>query len=143
MSRENLGSPLSSGILIKCYTDSGQLKSGLLDLKKQGKLVPCVEIVKTGPSVVQVKEGQWGLLNDTVKPSVIVIHGEMFHLIKEYDLLYVYDHKPSMDEIYMTNTSIKVDLTPYVDVTPFVDMKAKFRNENNELVTLKGDKIAE
>ena len=141
--KKSLGSPLNSGILVKCYVDNGELKSGLLDLKKQGKLVPCVEIVKVGPKVTQVSEGQWGLVNDNVNPKAIVINNEMYHLINEYDLLYVYDVPPTIDEVMSTNTSVKVDLTPYVDIELFKDMKAKFRDESNNLVTLSGAKIVE
>jgi co-chaperonin GroES (HSP10) len=141
--QKNLGSPLNSGILVKCYVDSGVTKSGLFDPKKQGKMVPCVEIVKVGPKVEQVKEGQWALVNQAVQPKAIVIQGEIFHLIKEYDLLYVYDEPPTMDEVYNSDASVTQDLTPYVDIEPFKNMKAKFRNEEGELVTLKGDKIPE
>jgi hypothetical protein len=141
--QKNLGSPLNSGILVKCYVDSGVTKSGLFDPKKQGKMVPCVEVIKVGPKVEQVKEGQWALVNQAVQPKAIVIKGEIFHLLKEYDLLYVYDEPPTMDEVYNSDASVTQDLTPYVDIEPFKDMKAKFRNEEGELVTLKGDKIVE
>jgi hypothetical protein len=142
-SNDKLGSPLDSGILVRCFKDSGELKSGLFDPSKQGKLVPCVEIVKVGPAVKQATVGQWALLNNTVKPSTIVIKGELFYLIKEYELMYLYDEKPTMDEIYQTDNSVTKDMTPYVNVESFVDMKAKFRDEKGDLVTLKGDKITE
>ena len=141
--KKNLGSPLNSGILVKCYVDNGELKSGIFDPKKQGKLVPCVEIIKVGPKVTQVSEGQWGLVNDNANPKVIIINGGIYHLINEYDLLYVYDVPPTIDEVMSTNNSVKIDLTPYVDIEIFKDMKAKFRDEDNNLVTLGGSKIIE
>ena len=144
MENKGLGSPLGSGMLVRCFRDSGELKSGLFDPKKQNRIVPCVEILKCGPDVKQAKDGQWGLMNDTCKPSAIKIGDEVLFLMKEYELMFLYDTKPSMDEIYMTDiTGTAKDLTEYVDVTPFVDMKAKFRDEDNNLVTLKGDRITE
>jgi hypothetical protein len=140
---ESLGTPLNSGLLVKCYVDSGTTKSGLFDPKKQGKMVPCVEIIKVGPKVTQVKANQWALVNQAIQPKAIVIKGEIFHLINEYDLLYVYDEPPTMEEVYNTDASVTQDLTHYVDIEPFKNMKAKFRNEDGDLVTLKGDKIAE
>lgn len=142
--KKSLGSPLSSSILVRCFRDSGELKSGLFDPKKQGKIVPCVEILKCGPDVKQAKEGQWGLMNDACKPSAIKLGDDVLFLMKEYELIYLYDEKPSMEEIYMTEiTGTIKDLTPFVDVTPFENMKAKFRDEDNNLVTLGGSKITE
>jgi co-chaperonin GroES (HSP10) len=143
MSKKNYGSPFGSGVLVRVFKDNGELKSGIFDPTKQGALVPCVEVLKVGPDVKQVKEGDWVLTTINSKPSPIVIGDELLYLIKEYDVMYVYAEKPSMEAVYATNIDPKRDLSPYVDVTPFKDLKAKFRDEEGNLVTLSGTPIKE
>jgi len=124
--------PLGSKMIVRAY-----LKPQSIILRlNQKEIVPCVEIMKIGPDVKYVKEGQWCLVRDNVEPGQFKYGEELFYFFQEHDVQVIFDEKPDYEIIMGTNTSIVRDLTEYVKVDKLSKVKAKItEKDESEVLT--------
>lgn len=88
-------------------------------------IVPCLEVMKKGPNVKNIEEGQWVRINDAITPSLFPYKGEIFYFFQEHDVAFVYDEQPSLDDVLGSATMIVRDLTEYVVIDKMKKVKAK------------------
>ena len=105
--------PLGSKMIVRAYLKP---QSAIINLKAK-EIVPCVEVMRIGPDVKHVKEGQWVFIRDGITPGQ-------------------FDDKPDYEMIMGTDTSIVRDLTEYVNVDKLSKLKAKItEKDESEVIT--------
>lgn len=124
--------PLGSKMIVRAYLKPQSIILGL-DSKE---IVPCVEIMKVGPDVKHVKEGQWCLVRDNVQPGQFKYGEELFYFFQEHDVQVIFDEKPNYEIIMGTDTSIVRDLTEYVKIDKLSKVKANItEKDESEVLT--------
>ena len=92
-------------------------------------IVPCLQIMKIGPNVKNVSEGQWVMLRDqsasVVVNSMFPYKNELFYFLQEHDVMFIYDEQPDLDELINTGTTVVRDLTEYVKFEKLSKVRAK------------------
>lgn len=126
---------------IKC-TPSGSRMIVRAYIKPQGvilnldnkEIVPCVEVMKVGPYVKDVKEGQWVLVRHDVQPGQFKYQDELFYMFQESDVVVTFDEQPDYEDIMGSDTAIVRDLTEYVRVDKLSKVKAKITEKDESEV---------
>jgi len=108
------GFPMGSGIVIRMFLNPGVTRAGIL-LANKGEPLPVGEVLKIGPDVKHVKEGQWVTLNSNCRAGIFSYEGAKLGVIKEYDVSFVYEEQPDINDLVAPeDSSITRDLTEYV-----------------------------
>ena len=104
-------------------------KSIILAGEHKDAIVPCLQVMKVGPNVKNVVNGQWVTIKDqsadTVVRSIFPYKNELFYFMQEHDVMFMYDEQPSLDEVMTTSTTIVRDLTEYVKFEKLSKVRAK------------------
>ena len=129
-SRDIKCTPSGSRMITRAYIKP---QSAIITLDKK-EIVPCVEVVKIGPNVRDVKEGQWVLVRHDVQPGQFKYKNELFYMFQEVDVVVSFDEQPDYNDIIGTDTTIVRDLTEYVKVDKLSKLKAKITERDESEV---------
>jgi hypothetical protein len=121
--------PAGSRLICRGYIKPKKEGRIILAGENENKIVPCLEVMKIGPNVKTIIEGQWVRINDNCTPQMIPYKGEVFYFFQEHDIAFVYDEQPDMDDVLGSATMIVRDLTEYVVVDKMKKLKAKITTE--------------
>lgn len=122
--------PLGSKMIVRAYIKPQSIILGL----NSKEIVPCVEIMKVGPDVRYVKEGQWCIVRDNVQPGQFKYGEELFYFFQEADVQVMFDEQPDYEVIMGTDTTIVRDLTEYVKVDKLSKVKANITEKDESEV---------
>lgn len=122
--------PLGSRIITRAYIKP---QSAIITLDKK-EIVPCVEVMKIGLNVKEIKEGQWILVRHDVQPGQFKYGNELFYMFQESDVVVYFDEQPDYADIIGTDTAIVRDLTEYVKVDKMSKLKAKISEKDESEV---------
>lgn len=135
---------MGSKIIAKAYLKPEKTKGGvIIDVSRKREVVPCVEVIATGPDVKHAKVGNWGLLNESCKPGMVIYEKEMYHLVQEYDIAVLFDHQPDIDDMIGSDTDIVRDLTDYVNIEKLKKLKVKVDEGYEHEFDHNGNRISE
>lgn len=124
-SEEMKVTPSGSRLICRGYIKPKSTSRILLAGENENKIVPCLEVMKIGPNVKTIVEGQWVRISDNCAPQMFPYKGEVFYFFQEHDIAFVYDEQPDMDDVLGSATMIVRDLTEYVVIDKMKKLKAK------------------
>ena len=122
--------PLHGGIVAKIELMSTTASGKVMLASAQ--MNPFIRVVAVGSKVTEVKEGDWCLMNPGVQPMPFIAgDGRAYFMMKEYDVIGVYDHKPSEEMVAMVldnkimQSAISRDNTKFIDPDVVSSLRAK------------------
>lgn len=124
--------PLHSGLVVQIELMTRSTTGAII--LSQSQMNPFVKIIAKGDGVKSsdIVVGSYGLLNPSVSPMPIIGGDEKaYFLIKEYDILAVYDNPPTADMIAtvmnepLMSATISRDNTKFIDTEVVNALKAK------------------
>lgn len=130
--------PLHSGVVVQIELMSSTAKGGII--LSEAQMNPFVTVVSVGDGVKAdtIKVGKTALLNPGVSPMPILAGNEKaYFLIKEYDLLGIYDKAPTKEMVALAldhklmQSAISRDNTQFIDKKVVDSLKAKKNNWKN------------
>ena len=127
-SKEMNITPMGSMIIARGFLKPRE-QTSVISLHKKDSIVPCFEVMKVGPNVSNIKDGNWVTIKDQaaelVVSSIMPFKGELFYFFQQHDVAYVYDEQPDIEDVMASGTTIVRDLTEYVKIDKMKKLKAK------------------